>query len=294
MLDPNINYCDWTAEEVEPKSQVQVQSCSVVTDGSQDANLLHAVLTYGTNWATIACSHRPKRTTLALRNRYSTLRLQNNNNRNKANEDTTEKAHKDLPDTSAKEMDWSFEAPRSSNWNEGDRGAQSSDDDDGDGDDGDEDDGDEDEDEENEDGENEDGENEDGENEDEGLHQSNHTMPSSQGANHDADARSIQIPNSNPTSWDTWATRSIVSANSMDDKVQPISTDSLAIDGANHMQYQTLLGLNSPAQYPTPGESFFYNVPEPGGMNTSVPKTIYGKNPLLHFPPSKQGHGRSY
>jgi len=36
--------------------------------------LLHAVLSYGTNWSTIAASHTPQRTTLALKNRYSKLR----------------------------------------------------------------------------------------------------------------------------------------------------------------------------------------------------------------------------
>ncbi|GAB1321096.1 Myb-related protein B [Madurella fahalii] len=58
VLDPAINYCDWTPEE--------------------DAQLLHAVLTHGTNWTRIAASHIPKRTTLALKNRYSTLRLRQN------------------------------------------------------------------------------------------------------------------------------------------------------------------------------------------------------------------------
>ncbi|KAK4233882.1 hypothetical protein C8A03DRAFT_38371 [Achaetomium macrosporum] len=55
VLDPGINHCDWTPTE--------------------DARLLHEVLTHGTNWATIAISHTPKRTTLALKNRYSALRL---------------------------------------------------------------------------------------------------------------------------------------------------------------------------------------------------------------------------
>ncbi|EOA91102.1 uncharacterized protein SETTUDRAFT_53340, partial [Exserohilum turcica Et28A] len=54
VLNPNINYCDWSEEE--------------------DANLLHEVLTHGTNWATIVKFHTPNRTTLALKNRYSTLR----------------------------------------------------------------------------------------------------------------------------------------------------------------------------------------------------------------------------
>ena len=43
--------------------------------------MLHAVLSHGTNWATIAASHTPKRATLALKNRYSTLRLRNHNTR---------------------------------------------------------------------------------------------------------------------------------------------------------------------------------------------------------------------
>ncbi|KAK3301909.1 uncharacterized protein B0T15DRAFT_515142 [Chaetomium strumarium] len=55
VLDPAINHCDWTSKE--------------------DARLLHEVLSHGTNWATIAISHTPKRTTLALKNRYSALRL---------------------------------------------------------------------------------------------------------------------------------------------------------------------------------------------------------------------------
>ncbi|KXX81397.1 Myb-related protein B [Madurella mycetomatis] len=55
VLNPTINYCDWIPEE--------------------DAQLLRSVLTHGTNWTKIAASHVPKRTTLALKNRYSTLRL---------------------------------------------------------------------------------------------------------------------------------------------------------------------------------------------------------------------------
>ncbi|KAI1389676.1 uncharacterized protein F4822DRAFT_208311 [Hypoxylon trugodes] len=59
VLDPSINHCDWTEKE--------------------DSDLLHAVLTHGTNWTTIAASHTPRRTTLALKNRYSTLRLRHEN-----------------------------------------------------------------------------------------------------------------------------------------------------------------------------------------------------------------------
>ena len=45
----------------------------------QDDELLHAVLSHGTNWTTIAATHAPKRTTLALKNHYSALRLKHKN-----------------------------------------------------------------------------------------------------------------------------------------------------------------------------------------------------------------------
>ncbi|KFA55329.1 hypothetical protein S40293_11331 [Stachybotrys chartarum IBT 40293] len=61
VLDPNINHCDWTPEE--------------------DESLLHSVLTHGTNWKTIAGRHVPKRNTLALKNRYSTLRSRHKNSK---------------------------------------------------------------------------------------------------------------------------------------------------------------------------------------------------------------------
>ncbi|PSR79895.1 hypothetical protein BD289DRAFT_415144 [Coniella lustricola] len=54
VLNPNINYCDWTEEE--------------------DEQLLNAVRVYGTNWSTIAAFHTPQRTTLALKNQYWKLR----------------------------------------------------------------------------------------------------------------------------------------------------------------------------------------------------------------------------
>ncbi|KAH6660307.1 hypothetical protein BKA67DRAFT_653500 [Truncatella angustata] len=55
VLNPDINYCDWT--------------------GDEDEKLLAAVHTYGTNWSRIASFHEPQRTTLALKNRYWKLRL---------------------------------------------------------------------------------------------------------------------------------------------------------------------------------------------------------------------------
>ncbi|KAF5858500.1 hypothetical protein ETB97_004341 [Aspergillus alliaceus] len=63
VLDPEINHCDWTARE--------------------DEQLLHEVLTHGTNWSVIATSHVPRRTTLSLKNRYATLRLRHENGKTK-------------------------------------------------------------------------------------------------------------------------------------------------------------------------------------------------------------------
>ncbi|KAJ4422350.1 hypothetical protein N0V82_003004 [Gnomoniopsis sp. IMI 355080] len=54
VLNPNINYSDWTTEE--------------------DQQLLDAVQTHGTNWSTISSFHTPKRTPLALKNQYWKLR----------------------------------------------------------------------------------------------------------------------------------------------------------------------------------------------------------------------------
>jgi hypothetical protein len=50
-----------------------------LTGDIQDDQLRHEVLTYGTNWATIAVSHVPRRPTLSLKNRYSTLHLRYEN-----------------------------------------------------------------------------------------------------------------------------------------------------------------------------------------------------------------------
>ncbi|PWY72992.1 hypothetical protein BO70DRAFT_297415 [Aspergillus heteromorphus CBS 117.55] len=53
VLDPSINACDWTSEE--------------------DTHLVEAVATCGTKWSMISAYHIPRRTTLALKNRYIKL-----------------------------------------------------------------------------------------------------------------------------------------------------------------------------------------------------------------------------
>lgn len=84
---------------------------------SQDDDLLHAVLTHGRNWATIASTHKPNRTTLALKNRYSTLRLKYDN-KNKANGKVT-KATQSMNVAPGEDMD-EGEGARSSDENDED------------------------------------------------------------------------------------------------------------------------------------------------------------------------------
>ena len=249
--------------------------CYFVTDHFQDAKLLHAVLTHGTNWTTIAHSHRPTRTTLALRNRYSTLRLQNNGNRNKTNIEPIEKATKTSSSTSqttltnsSKEMDWIMEASRFPTWSGCDMVNLSSDEDDGDEDDGDED---------------EEDDHVDNENEDDGLRQSNNTSAmkdvlNSRAPSHDASRKGLHSPESTFASWDTWVTGGMKSNDVLDFKLQPLSTDNLRMDRADQMHYQSLLGLNS-SQYPTLGANYVSNITEPGNLNTIAPSSLYGKYP---------------
>lgn len=80
MLDPEINHCDWTCTEVCLPCQGAPRSPETYT-AKQDDQLILEVRAHGTNWTTISTFHHPRRTTLALKNRYSTLRLKNENKR---------------------------------------------------------------------------------------------------------------------------------------------------------------------------------------------------------------------
>ena len=86
-MDPDINHRDWTTKEVGNISCFSGIIPFNYTNTWQDELLLHAVLSHGTNWTTISALHTPKRTTLALKNRYSALRLRNENS--KKAKDTT-------------------------------------------------------------------------------------------------------------------------------------------------------------------------------------------------------------
>lgn len=92
-------------------------------NNSQDELLLHAVLSHGTNWTTISGLHTPKRTTLALKNRYSALRLRNENSK-KAKDAADEKmpepssgTEDSAMTTSNKEQEMNQKAPDTGHWN---------------------------------------------------------------------------------------------------------------------------------------------------------------------------------
>ncbi|KAJ6783325.1 hypothetical protein PWT90_02560 [Aphanocladium album] len=82
VLDPEINHCDWTSLE--------------------DDQLLHEVLTHSTNWTTISAFHVPRRTTLALKNRYSTLRLKHENKRKRRRSSENAKSERRSPSERSK------------------------------------------------------------------------------------------------------------------------------------------------------------------------------------------------
>ncbi|KIN05198.1 hypothetical protein OIDMADRAFT_177482 [Oidiodendron maius Zn] len=247
VLDPNINYCDWTPQE--------------------DTDLLHAILTHGTNWTTIAASHTPARTTLAVRNRYSTLRLKNANvNRHRANGEEVDKAvSKDTG--SSNDINGIFQAQ---GW-DGAEGTSESDDED-DGDDGDEDD----EDCYKEDVEEEDIQDvdmEDTTQEKDNAAQAKDTANSS--AAYRRDTMTIQVPDS---SFITWDKQSQIN-NRTNSSTGHTTPPTMSVD--NHTLYDAQLkfGSSSSLPYPAPSGRYYYEQ-DPDSMGLGLPYTAYDTSPL--------------
>lgn len=242
----------------------------MIIDSSQDAALLREVLAHSTNWATIAGSHKPNRTTLALKNRYSTLRLKHDN-RKKPSENIAKKIpgptrtnSNAAMTTTRGDSNSSMGPPKSSRRDAGNRADQLDDEDDGD--DGDDDEGDD--------------RDEEIENEDM-VHEHNkvscvEVRPNSSEASNDAIG--IQTPYSNLPAWESWAERnSIPSPNSTNCRTPTVPTDNRTIGTANHIPYNTSLELNHSSQYPKPREDYFCGMQDAGGMSTSLPYATYGR-----------------
>ncbi|KAI1452422.1 hypothetical protein F4805DRAFT_30213 [Annulohypoxylon moriforme] len=247
VLDPGINYCDWTPEE--------------------DANLLHAVLTHSTNWATIAASHVPPRTRLALKNRYSTLRLKHENESKR--ESTIRKSVETPPSnfepTMAISKDVKWTPPAQIHQGRGpdpvDVLIESDEEEDDDDDD-------------------EDNEEDDGDDENRGDGNSKNSMPHIELGNSlngvDNGAVDIQMQDTGVTASNDWADFTEPSAlpplDYFHHDAQHIPMDSWANDTESHVQYEDLLEL-------TPGENYLCDMDDSGAMNTGVQYKSYGSTP---------------
>ena len=224
---------------------------------------MHAILTHGTNWTTIAASHTPARTTLAVRNRYSTLRLKNANvNRHRANGEDTDKAVS-KETGSSNDINRTF---RAQEW-DGAEGTSESDDEDN-GDDVDEDD---------EDGYKEDVEEEDIQDVDmkdttqekDNAAQAKDTVNSS--AAYRRDAMTIQVPDLSFITWDKQS-RINTRTNSSTGYTTP---PTMSVD--NHTLYDAQLKFDSSSSlpYPAPSGRYYYEQ-DPDSMGLGLPYTAYG------------------
>ncbi|KAJ0108721.1 hypothetical protein J7T55_011211 [Diaporthe amygdali] len=229
VLDPNINYCDWTEEE--------------------DADLLHEVLTYGTKWAQIASCHNPARTTLALKNRYSTLRLKNENR---------SRTRQDMPESSQGSRQFQrtnsrgSEKKKASNWSERSEVVNSDDE----------------EDEEEEDEPEEETDQvihawlDDASNDSSNNASSRNTQRAGTGSAENARLGTINVsmPDDALASWDEWAKTSLPTPNATHDSLptlSPIEGESMGVDEYLQLDPALLLSGSAQQSFNIPGSCFF-------------------------------------
>ena len=204
------------------------------------------MLTHGTNWTTIAASHAPKRTTLALKNRYSTLRLRHEN-ANKSKENTAGKAVGASPSSSEGARATSKMA-MSTNQKVGGYVGQSSDDSDEEAQEDEEDE----EDEDGEDDENEDGDEENGDDDDDDGEASRIQVMSNSDK---TDASTITSHTKDPNTatsgaWSGFTERSgLFTPSSFHPGTSPISTENWPNGTADHAPYESPFSTNHPSLY---------------------------------------------
>lgn len=222
--------------------------------------MLHAVLTHGTNWSTIASFHTPSRNTLALKNRYSALRLRHDNKK-KANGDTAKRAPEQQPSgynsiatNTASDAKWNPESPSCPAWDKSDEISESDD--------------------------------EDEEDEDEeGMGMSYENGSTAQvKSGTDSKGMSIEIANSSLTSWDTWIEQNGIRTPLWDhSRMQPKPMNDRAIDSFHFVPCEEPGIVNLSAQYPPPGENHACDRQNPGKVDPSGLYTIFSRHNL---PPS--------
>ncbi|RYO97564.1 hypothetical protein DL764_007288 [Monosporascus ibericus] len=227
----------WSEEEDERLiSAVRKYGTSWAQVASEDENLLHAVLTHGTNWATIASFHTPTRNTLALKNRYSTLRLRHDNRKNSKEDIVEHMPAPQLPSSDSTTTnpcgreEWNTEEGCPT-WDKSEELSQSDDDD----------------------------EEEDEEGTNMGCDNGGNTQPEPETDSKSTTTvpTSIQATNFNLSSWDQWIKHSDVSASLWDHSMMPPeSIGNRNTDAGHQLPYQNPAGLDVLAQYPTPREVY--------------------------------------
>lgn len=243
--------------------------------------MLHAVLSHGTNWTTIAASHVPKRTTLALKNRYSTLRLRHENG-NKSKEYTAGKTPSASPSSSEGVMATPQKETRTNHNVQGYLSKRADEDDE---------EIEEDEEEVGEDDEDEDGEEENGDEDDDGNVSRVQFMAHSNKANNGT--ISSHTIDSNVTTLGSWTGSAkpsgLFSPSCFQYETTPLSTENWTKnDTMDHETYESPFSLNQHSLFVGPGENFFGATQDSGGMRTSAPYTTYGGlaliciNPRIH------------
>ncbi|KAI0139586.1 hypothetical protein F4776DRAFT_662538 [Hypoxylon sp. NC0597] len=238
-----------------------------------DANLLHAVLTHSTNWATIAASHVPPRTRLALKNRYSTLRLRHEN------ENKREQNIKKSVETSPSNFDvamWNSQVQMhpTRTPDEGDISVESDEDDEDD-----------------EDDENEEYDGNEGNHQDEKVQNGSNTTsietgPTLSGVNTSVLDIQMQDPSMTPDNWTGFSERgTLPSLNTFHHGNQIMPIENWGSEMANQAQYEGLFEL-------TTGENYLCDIENPGLAGAELPYKSYAATPTdVSFSDPMDFHG---
>lgn len=231
--------------------------------------MLHEVLTYGTKWAQIASCHNPARTTLALKNRYSTLRLKNENR---------SRTRQDMPESSQGSRQFqrtnsrSSEKKKASNWSDRSEVVNSDDE----------------EDDEEEDEPEEETDQvihawlDDASNDSSNNASSRNTQRAGTGSAENARLGTINVsmPDDALASWDEWAKTSLPTPNATHDSLptlSPIEGESMGVDEYLQLDPALLLSGSAQQSFNIP-DSCFFESDEPCTATQNTSYALYGMN----------------
>ncbi|KAL9617510.1 MAG: hypothetical protein Q9160_007721 [Pyrenula sp. 1 TL-2023] len=263
VLDPDINFCDWTIQE--------------------DEHLLHAVLTHGTNWTTIASSHSPRRTTLALKNRYYTLRLRHENSTKSKDRTTGKTVRNSTPSSessrsnSEKESQMYQKLQGRHTPKENDHFGERENDDDDDG--------------------------EDEEDQDAGEGNADQSNSEAQVSHFQSMTKPSKVLTSamesnttDPTiatsaAWTGFSEQTgLLSPESFHHGTSPLSNENWMNETADQTSYENPFALNQASLFLEHTEDVLGTIPDPGGIGAKAPQTLYGEDPMEMFLPPSPGY----